>query len=117
MRDSRRIDTWFRPVLSIGLLTANLLAPFSWAGPDRALLVSLGRSAASCPVVRVRVVCRVASCSGYRAVVGLSSSGPGAARRWAIPLAFAAVPPAPTGLAFQPQGDRPSPHPTPPLRC
>ena len=75
MRMPGRPGAWFRLVLSLVLLAANVAAPFRSGKLDRVMLNGPWRHVATSPVVRVRVMAQVAASQGFRAVVGFVSGG------------------------------------------
>src|SRR4051812_14748506 len=76
MSGSLPIDFWFRNVLSLVLLTANIGAPFRSATSVRAFLDGPRQNVAICSMIRVRGVSPIGGALGFRVVVGIGKGGP-----------------------------------------
>lgn len=115
MHRSVCLGTWFRPVLSLVLLGANVAVPFRTATLVRVVLNGSWHHAATSPGVRVRAMTQVKATLGFRAVVGLAkggldeTSGPSHLLDTIYPFPPPPIPPC--------QGCRTVPWLHPPLRC
>jgi hypothetical protein len=70
-----RANLGLRGILSLLILTTNVVAPFSTSSLVRVFLGSVLPNVASSPIVRVRAVSHGGVTQGFRAVVGLANGG------------------------------------------